>query len=141
MTIQISIVIWTVICFVLLMLILHNFLFKPVLKMIDSRKERLALARQKEALQNKKIEENKAFILQQKDEHAKRKEQLAKEAAEQLNVKGKLQVEEAQRKRIKDVDDYRALMENSYKQIISVASKEMDKIAETLVTNIISDRS
>jgi large subunit ribosomal protein L22 len=44
MTIQISITVWTVICFILLMLILHNWLFKPVLQMMDRRRERIEKA-------------------------------------------------------------------------------------------------
>ena len=41
MNIQLSVVLWTIICFVLLMLILHNLLFKPVLKVLDARREKI----------------------------------------------------------------------------------------------------
>ena len=41
MTIQLSISVWTVICYVLLMIILDKLLFKPVLKVMDERKERI----------------------------------------------------------------------------------------------------
>ena len=140
MTIQISIAIWTVICFILLMLILRNFLFKPVLKVLDDRKRRLETARLKEKEQIRKAEENEALILMQKAEFAKKKEQLAKEAAENLSAQGKLQIEEAQKKRISDVDMYRASMDESYKQIISTASAEMNKVAEIFASKIISHR-
>ncbi len=140
MTIQISIAIWTVICFILLMIILRNFLFKPVLKVLDDRKRRFENARLKEKEQIRKAEENKALILKQKAEFAKKKEQLAKEAAENLNAQGKLQIEEAQKKRISDVDKYRASMDESYKQIISTASVEMNKVAEIFAAKIISHR-
>ena len=140
MTIQISIAIWTVICFILLMIILRNFLFKPVLKVLDDRRQRLENARLKEKEQIRKAEENKALILKQKAEFAKKKEQLAKEAAENLNAQGKLQIEEAQKKRISDVDKYRASMDESYKQIISTASVEMNKVAEIFAAKIISHR-
>lgn len=140
MTIQISIAIWTVICFILLMIILRNFLFKPVLKVLDDRKRRLETARLKEKEQIRKAEENEALILMQKAEFAKKKEQLAKEAAENLSAQGKLQIEEAQKKRISDVDMYRASMDESYKQIISTASAEMNKVAEIFASKIISHR-
>ena len=140
MTIQISIAIWTVICFILLMIILRNFLFKPVLKVLDDRKRRLETARLKEKEQIRKAEENEALILMQKAEFAKKKEQLAKEAAENLSAQGKLQIEEAQKKRISDVDKYRASMDESYKQIISTASVEMNKVAEIFAAKIISHR-
>ena len=140
MTIQISIAIWTVICFILLMIILRNFLFKPVLKDLDDRRQRLENARLKEKEQIRKAEENEVLILKQKAEFAKKKEQLAKEAAENLNAQGKLQIEEAQKKRISDVDKYRASMDESYKQIISTASVEMNKVAEIFAAKIISHR-
>ena len=41
MTIQISLVIWTVIGFVVLSLILDRFLFKPLLKVMDDRNEKI----------------------------------------------------------------------------------------------------
>ena len=140
MTIQISIAIWTVICFILLMIILRNFLFKPVLKVLDDRRQRLENARLKEKEQIRKAEENKALILKQQAEYAQKKEQMAKEAAENLNAQGKLQIEEAQKKRISDVDKYRASMDESYKQIISTASVEMNKVAEIFAAKIISHR-
>lgn len=140
MTIQISIAIWTVICFIVLMFILRNFLFKPVLRVLDDRKQRLENARLKEKEQIRKAEENRALILKQQAEYAQRKEQMAKEAAENLSAQGKLQIEEAQKKRISDVDTYRASMDESYKQIISTASVEMNKVAEIFAAKIISHR-
>ena len=41
MTIQISLVIWTIIGFVVLSLILNRFLFKPLLKVMDDRNEKI----------------------------------------------------------------------------------------------------
>ena len=45
MTIQPSLIIWTVICFCLFALVLNGLIIKPVLKVIDARKERLARAK------------------------------------------------------------------------------------------------
>ncbi len=44
MTIQISLVIWTVIGFVTLSLILNKFLFKPLLNLMDTRNEKIRKA-------------------------------------------------------------------------------------------------
>ena len=49
MTIQISIIIWTILCFIALMLILHNWLFKPVLAVMDKRRERIEKAAARKA--------------------------------------------------------------------------------------------
>ena len=47
MTIQISLVIWTVIGFVVLSLILNRFLFKPLLKVMDDRSEKIKAGEEK----------------------------------------------------------------------------------------------
>ena len=48
LTIQPSVFIWTLICFCLLMLILHRLLFRPMLSFMDARRARIdrAAARQ-----------------------------------------------------------------------------------------------
>ena len=47
MNIQPSVIVWTVICFLLLTVILKNLLFKPVLEVLDKRKEKVDSAEQK----------------------------------------------------------------------------------------------
>ena len=45
MTIQVSVLIWTVITFCVLMFCLNRFLFKPLLSLMDAREEKIADAR------------------------------------------------------------------------------------------------
>lgn len=45
MNIQVSVMVWTVICFLLLVLILKKLLFDPMLRMTDAREERVEAAR------------------------------------------------------------------------------------------------
>ena len=59
MTIQISLVIWTIIGFVTLSFILNRFLFKPLLKVMDDRNEKIKAAvadRQKELERREKTQ-------------------------------------------------------------------------------------
>lgn len=51
MTIQISLVIWTVIGFVVLSLILNRFLFKPLLKVMDDRSEKIKAGEEKRQIE------------------------------------------------------------------------------------------
>ena len=44
MTIQLSVLIWTVICFCVFMLVLDRLLFKPLLRFMDRRKEKMECA-------------------------------------------------------------------------------------------------
>ncbi len=45
MSIQLSVVLWAIICFIVLMLILKYMLFNPLLSVMDEREKRVALAR------------------------------------------------------------------------------------------------
>jgi F-type H+-transporting ATPase subunit b len=59
MTIQISLVIWTIIGFITLSFILNRFLFKPLLKVMDDRNEKIKTAiadRQKELERREKTQ-------------------------------------------------------------------------------------
>ena len=79
MTIQISVVIWTIICFVLLMLILNNLLFKPVLDIMDKRREKIAAAKAKKAERESLIAENERLVAEKKAEHKANEKKLIKE--------------------------------------------------------------
>ncbi len=62
MNIQISVILWTVICFFLLMLILHNLLFKPLLDCMDSRRKRVSDAEKKQKKDREKEQEAAALM-------------------------------------------------------------------------------
>ena len=75
MTIQISLVIWTVIGFISLSLILNQFLFKPLLKVMDDRNEKI-----------KSGEENRRIELERREKTRKALE-ISNAAREQEAVK------------------------------------------------------
>ncbi len=58
MTIQISVTVWTVLCFLALMLILDRLLFRPLLSFMDKRREKIENAKlaRKTALQEREEE-------------------------------------------------------------------------------------
>lgn len=47
MTIQVSVLLWTIICFCLMMLILNKLLFKPLLALMDARNDRIRRAQER----------------------------------------------------------------------------------------------
>ena len=73
MTIQPSIMVWTVICFLLLTVILKNLLFTPVLKVMDSRREKTVAAKEKKENIEKLIQENTERVEKEKALSAERK--------------------------------------------------------------------
>ena len=58
MNIQPSVAVWTIICFILLMIVLRNLLFKPVLSLLDRRKEIMAQAEKKKELEREITQEH-----------------------------------------------------------------------------------
>lgn len=95
MSIQISVTIWTVICFVALMLVLDRLLFRPMLSFMDKRKEKIDAAREakqtalrerEEELQRRE-EERLSANRQAQTGAAAALEQIRQESAQQLAEK------------------------------------------------------
>lgn len=91
MTIQISLVIWTIIGFITLSFILNRFLFKPILKVMDERNEKI-----KTAQANRQIE------LERREKTQKALE-LAALAREQEAVKAAEKEIENERKKTESI--------------------------------------
>ena len=70
MTIQVNVLLWTVICFCAFMLILWRLLLKPMLAFMDARKARIAHARSLDKTAER--EEMRAKLEQQRQEEARR---------------------------------------------------------------------
>ena len=95
MTIQISVTVWTVVCFLALMLILDRLLFRPMLSFMDRRRKKIddALAarqdaaRQHEELVARRAEERAAAEKQAKADAAAALDALAAENEKRLDEK------------------------------------------------------
>ncbi len=140
MSIQVSVIIWTVICFLLLMVILKNLLFKPVFKVMDERKQKIEEAQLKKEAVARLVEENRENVARQKAEYIKKREAEKKAAAEKLYTEGKLQLEAAQKLRLKNADAYREKMETELDQIVSAVGSQMENTAELFAQKIVNHR-
>ncbi len=139
MSIQISVMIWTVICFLLLMFILHNLLFKPVLEVMEKRRSRIEKAKEKQA----EILRLSAEI-QQQQSNAKvlfEKEQKEKATAEveRIYADSKHQVEQAHVERMNTVEKYREDCFKEYSKIASYGKEATKPIAVTFADRIINE--
>ena len=134
MNIQISVVVWTVICFLLLMLILKNLLFKPVLKMLDNRKEKIEGAREKITA------ENEEYIQKQREFDIEVHKKEAKEQAQKIQSEGKKEIEAAQRKSLDEINAYRESIIDEYEDIVKSVAPEMETAAAIFAKNIIMHR-
>lgn len=140
MNIQISVIIWTVICFLLLMVILKNLLFTPVLKILDRRKEKIEAAREKKTEIERLTAENENYIQRQKTLDIEAKKNEAKIRAQKMQFDEKKEIEAAQRKSLDEIKAYREAINDEYEEIVKSVAPEMETAAAIFAKNIILHR-
>lgn len=138
MSIQISVIIWTVICFLLLMLILKNWLFKPVLEVMEKRQTRIQQAKEKQLEAQRLTLEHEKLLEEQKI--AFEKEQKANTDAEIENIQlhSKKRVEIARTMRLSTYETYREECAKEYSKILATAEKSTEQIAEIFAERLIN---
>ena len=123
------------------MLVLTNWLFRPVLKVLDERKKKLDDARAK------KSEYEAIQIQQQKELEEKRAEfhRLQKEAANEevmrIQADEKTQIKLAHEQTLENICAYREELESNHRQIVEALSPKMSEVAEIFANQIISYRT
>ncbi len=140
MNIQPSVIVWTVICFLLLMVILKNILFTPVLKVIDARKEKVDAAEKKLKDIENVTAENERRLAQEKVRAEAESVALAKARVQEIQSQGKKEIENAQRKCLADIEEYRNGITGEYDKIVYSVAPKMETAAAIFAKNIISNR-
>lgn len=140
MSIQPSVVVWTVICFVLLMIILKNLLFTPVLKMLDSRKQKVEAAEKRLREIEEINAENEKRLAAEKARAEAECIAQAKVMVQQIQSQGKKEIENARRKSLSNIEEYRKGITGEYDKIVYSVAPKMETAAAIFAKNIISDR-
>ena len=140
MNIQPSVIVWTVICFLLLTVILKNLLFAPVLSMLDRRKEKVESADKKLKDIESITAENEKRLAEAKARAEAEGIALAKEKAQQIQSQGKKEIENAHRKCLSDIEEYRNGITGEYDKIVYSVAPKMETAAAIFAKNIISNR-
>ncbi len=140
MNIQPSVMVWTVICFLLLMVILKNLLFDPVLKVIDARHEKMKSAKEKKENIEKLVSEHEIQLEKEKVLAEEKNRKLSKQRLEQLQLQSKKEIEAAQRQCLADMQKYRDDIVEEREKIVSLVAPKMETAAALFAKNIISHR-
>ncbi|MBR3781492.1 MAG: ATP synthase F0 subunit B [Clostridia bacterium] len=140
MNIQPSVMVWTVICFLILTVILKNLLFTPLLKIMDSRREKIQAASKKKEDIEKCILEHKNQAEKEKTLAEEKTRKETKQKLEQLQLQGKKEIETAQRQCIADVQKYREGITDEHDKIVYSVAPKMETAAALFAKNIISHR-
>ncbi len=137
MNIQLSVTVWTIICFVLLMIILHNLLFKPVLKVMDERRERIKRAHEKKAELERISTEHEAMLEQKQAEFAQLQQEQQRKDLDSINAAVKKAVEKAREERITLVDDYRVRSAQEQEDILAALNEHADELSLLFAENLL----
>ena len=140
MNIQPSVMVWTVICFLILTVILKNLLFTPLLKIMDSRREKIQAASKKKEDIEKCILEHKNQAEKEKTLAEEKTRKETKQKLEQLQLQSKKEIETAQRQCIADVQKYREGITDEHDKIVCSVAPKMETAAALFAKNIISHR-
>lgn len=139
MTIQLSVTIWTIICFVLLMLILHFLLFQPVLKVMDDRRARIEKAAQKKA-ENERLEsEYASMLIEQEKAYLEEQQKQINEEIESIKLDTKKAVAAAMEERLRSADAYRESSKNEQEEIINFLRMHTEELAVTFANSLIKE--
>ena len=137
MTIQISVVIWTILCFLLLMLILHFLLFRPVLALLDARRERVQNAAARKAEYEKQKAEYASVLEERKAARSAQQQKQMKAEIEKIRADGKRRMEQANDERLRRVDDYRVKAEEECDELLSLLGEHADKLAASFAESLV----
>lgn len=140
MNIQPSVIVWTVICFLLLMVILKNLLFKPVLEVLDKRKDKIDSAERKLRDIESISAENERRMAEEIARAEAESVVQAKAKVLEIQSQGKKEIENAQRKCLSDIEEYRKDIKGEYEKIVYSVAPKMETAAAIFAKNIISDR-
>ncbi len=138
MTVKLSVIIWTVICFFILLFILKNLLFKPMLKFMDERRAIIEDAAKKRA--KRELEAKETALNNQKLQ----KELLIKveaengEQLEKAHEKAEKLIAEQRRKHQENLINYKTEIESEHKELIESVSPQLQTLAELFVSGFVS---
>ena len=134
MTVQLPVVLWTVICFVLLMVILNRLLFRPLLAFMDRREERIrsaaeVLRKREEA--RREAEEQLARFREEEAEHTK---QLCANFIAQAESDASAVLAEAVGEQKRQIESGRGSLSREAEEIGSAANKKADELARAYLS-------
>lgn len=138
MNIQFSVVIWTVICFLVLMAVLKFLLFTPVIELLDKRKEKINNARLKKEKEAEIIKEHEIRLAIIEEDKKIQQENLIKSELELIRVKNKQDTEDAKVRRLERTKAYINKTEKEKEDIRNTFISSSDKIVKAFADRLIS---
>jgi len=138
MTIQPSILLWTVITFCLTVFVLNRFLFKPMLAFMDKRQEKIDSAAAKKAENDRLLAEAEEKLAQFRAEEEKHLTELAASALTNARRDAETLITVTHRKQNQKLDLHVADLETESKEIEKVLDTQLDDMAKRYADTLLS---
>ena len=119
------------------MIILNNLLFKPMLSMMDKRRERVTAARAKKEEYEKAALENERLLAEKAAENASHRQQLIKQRVEKVGSDRKKAIEDAKEARLKRLDETRRSTDAEEIEILAQLGTHAEELAVMLAERIV----
>ena len=138
MSIQLSVILWTIICFVLLMLILRNLLFKPLLDCMDKRNRRITDAKEKQKRDAEHAQLELAAAEQRlSEQNAQAKAEAERKVAEE-QVRASQAIDEQTRAEQAACSEYEAQLAEEKKALCEQTEQEVIRLSEIYASGFVS---
>jgi len=138
MTIQPSVLIWTIICFCLMMVILNKLLFKPLLSFMDARNDRITRARARkqefEAARQKALEDHSKAESEFRQEKARE----AAEALASLQQTQEIILADAQARQEKALSAYEEELASEFEALNTELDRGRESLAQAFAHRLVS---
>lgn len=138
MTIQPSILIWTLISFCLLMLILDRLLFRPMLSFMDARNERIEAALKKKEDDERAVAEAEAELAARREQALVRRAEMAETEIADAKVRAKRMIAKAETDRETRVEVCRNEITLKNRELEAGLDEGVDRLAKAFADKLVS---
>ena len=120
------------------MLILHNWLFKPILEVMEKRRNRIEKAKDKQLEVERLAVEHEKKLQEQKLAFEKEQKAKSDSEIERIHADSKKSVEAAKTMRLSTYETHREECAKEYSRILAIAEKSTEQIAEIFAERLIT---
>ncbi len=137
MTIQLSVTLWTVICFCVLALVLRRLLFVPLLGVMDARKEKIAQAQAKKARFAQLEQEHQALLAEKEAAFRSAQQKSEAQRLEAIRSESRRAVEAAREERVQAVDRFREKTDAEREEILRTLGAHAQELAQAFAESVV----
>ena len=134
MTIQLPVLLWTVICFVLLMVILNRFLFRPMLAFMDRREERIRTAADTLRKREEARREAGEALARFREEEAERTKRLSAQSVARAESDASALLADAVGEQKRQIESCRESLAREAEEIGSAANEKAEELAKAYLS-------